>query len=141
VIGWSAVVNSGAQVLGPFRDSDVMVYHDNPLPPATWLPEIGTVTEADPSFTGTVMSPKRICAQVAISRQLLVQSTGNQALDEFIGSRIMLMISLGSRNDISGVASKDSRKRIVIFACFAQECSCSRRISEFGGWLWVRTPT
>ena len=68
VIGWSAVVNSGAQVLGPFRDSDVMLYHDSALPPATWLPEIGTVTEADPSLTGTAMSPKRICAQVAISR-------------------------------------------------------------------------
>jgi hypothetical protein len=93
IIGWSACVAQGAQILGPFRDSDVTVYHDSTLPTATWVPEIGTVTEADPGFVASVMSPKRICAQVAISRQLLVQSTGNQALDEFIASRLRLVFS------------------------------------------------
>jgi HK97 family phage major capsid protein len=93
LIGWSAVVNSGAQVLGPFKDSDITVYHDAALPTATWLPEIGTVTPADPNFASSVLSAKRIAAQVVISRQLLIQSTGNEPLDEFIASRIRLVFS------------------------------------------------
>ena len=32
LLGWSACVNSGAQILGPFRDSDVTIYHDSVLP-------------------------------------------------------------------------------------------------------------
>ena len=42
VVGWSAVAQN-ATIIGPFKDSDVMVYHDNPLPPVTWQPEIGAV--------------------------------------------------------------------------------------------------
>jgi HK97 family phage major capsid protein len=93
VIGWSAVVNSGAVVLGPFRDSDVMVYHDSALPPVNWLPEIGAVVAANPTLTGTVLTPKRICGQVIVSRKLFVQSTGSQPLDDFLASRFKLACS------------------------------------------------
>jgi hypothetical protein len=93
LIGWSAVVSSGAQILGPFKDSDITVYHDSALPTAAWLQEIGSVTLADTAFASSVLSAKRIAAQVALSRQLLVQSVGNEALDEFIASRIRLVFS------------------------------------------------
>jgi HK97 family phage major capsid protein len=39
------------------------------------------------------MSAKRIAAQVAISRQLLVESVGTAPLDEYIASRIRLVFS------------------------------------------------
>jgi hypothetical protein len=39
-LGWSSVIKSGAQLLGPLNDSDVSVYHATSLPWAQWLPEV-----------------------------------------------------------------------------------------------------
>ena len=111
LLGWSACVNSGAQILGPFRDSDITVYHDSALPTATWLAEIGSVTAADTSFASSVLSAKRIAAQVILSRQLLVQSVGNEALDEFIASRIRLVFS--SRLDQAVLYGTGARQRRI----------------------------
>jgi hypothetical protein len=72
VLGWSAVLRSGPQMLGPFRDSDVSVYHDSNLPSAQWLPKIGNATPADVNFAASIMSPKRICGQIIVSKQLLI---------------------------------------------------------------------
>jgi hypothetical protein len=93
LIGWSACVNSGAQILGPFRASDVTIYSEGNLPTATWAAEIGSVNPSDIQFQSVVLSPKRIAAQVVISRQLLIQSVGSEPLDEYISSKIRLVFS------------------------------------------------
>jgi hypothetical protein len=65
VIGWTAVVNSGAIVLGPFKADDISIYHETNLPAAQWLPKIKNFTRADMQFAATVMRPRRIAAQVS----------------------------------------------------------------------------
>ena len=81
------MVNSGAIVLGPFKADDVSIYHDTNLPAAQWLPEMENFTLVDIQFAATVMRPRRIAAQVVVSRHLLIQATGAVLLDEFIASR------------------------------------------------------
>jgi hypothetical protein len=88
ILGWSAVVNSGAQLLGPLTDSDVRVYHDQNLPAASWQTEIGAVVPADVNFASSTLSARRIAAQIIVSRQLLIQSTGALPLDEFLAYKM-----------------------------------------------------
>jgi len=90
ILGWSAVIRSGGQVLGPFRDSDVRIYHDSNLPTATWLTEIGAVVPADVNFTASTLSAKRIGAQIIVSKQLLTQSTGTVALDQYLADKMRI---------------------------------------------------
>jgi hypothetical protein len=99
VVGWSAVIRSGAQLLGPLESDKLSVFHDSNLPSASWQPEMGLVTPADIQFAATVLTPRRIAAQTIVSRQLVSQCGGSPSLDEFIASR--LRIALASSLDQS----------------------------------------
>jgi hypothetical protein len=44
--------------------------------PVAWTPESGSATEGDPTVGSVSLSPKILSAQIAVSRQLLVQSPG-----------------------------------------------------------------
>lgn len=99
VVGWSAVIRSGAQFLGPLESDKLSIFHDSNLPAASWQPETGLVTPADIQFSATVVTPRRIAAQTIVSRQLIVQYGGSPALDEFVASR--LKIALASALDQS----------------------------------------
>ena len=91
ILGWSAVVRSGAQLLGPLKD-DVRVFHDGNLPSATWLAETGAVLPADVSFTASTLSAKRVCAQIIVSKQLLTQSVGSVSLDQYLADKIRVAV-------------------------------------------------
>jgi hypothetical protein len=88
ILGWSSVIKSGAQLLGPLSDSDVGAYHDTSLPSVQWLPESRLDHPADINFAATVMKPKRISGPAIVSRRLLMQSTGAIPLDDFSASRL-----------------------------------------------------
>jgi hypothetical protein len=88
VLGWSAVVASGAQLLGPLRD-DTKIFHDQTLPTATWTAENAAVVPADPVFTYSVLKPKRVTASFIISQQLLSQ-TASLALDRYLAEKMKL---------------------------------------------------
>ncbi|HXM28027.1 MAG TPA: phage major capsid protein [Chthoniobacterales bacterium] len=92
ILGWSAVVRSGAQLLGPLKD-DVRVFHDGNLPSATWLAETGAVLPADVSFTASTLSAKRVCAQIIVSKQLLTQSVGSVSLDQYLADKIRVAVA------------------------------------------------
>jgi hypothetical protein len=87
ILGWSSVIRSGAQLLGPLKE-DVRLYHDANLPSTQWLTEIGAVVAADISFTASTLSAKRVCAQIVVSKQLLTQSTGTVALDQYLADKM-----------------------------------------------------
>jgi HK97 family phage major capsid protein len=97
VLGWSAVVQSGAQLLGPLKD-DCRLFHDSNLPSATWNAEIAAVVPADVNFVGTTLSAKRITASIVISRQLLLQtgsislgqSGASMSLDQYLSAKMKL---------------------------------------------------
>src|SRR5260221_14231499 len=91
ILGWSAVIHSGAQLLGPLKD-DVRLYHDANLPTATWQPEIGAMVPADVSFAASTLSVKRIAAQTIVSKQLLAKSTGSMALAEYLSQKMRIAI-------------------------------------------------
>jgi len=88
VLGWSAVVRSGAQLLGPLRD-DCKLFFDQTLPSATWTAETGAVVSADPVFTYTTLRAKRVTASFIISQQLLSQ-TASLALDNYLADKMKL---------------------------------------------------
>jgi hypothetical protein len=88
VLGWSAVVRSGAQLLGLLRD-DTKIFHDQTLPSATWTAESAAVVPADPVFTNSVLKPKRVTASFIVSQQLLSQ-TSSLALDKYLGEKMKL---------------------------------------------------
>jgi hypothetical protein len=58
VLGWSAVVRSGATMLGPLTDSNLRLFHDSNLPVASWTAENAVVTPADVSFASSTLSPR-----------------------------------------------------------------------------------
>ena len=88
VLGWSAVVRSGAQLLGPLKD-DCKVFHDQSLPSASWSAENAAVVPADPVFAYTTLRAKRVTASFIISQQLLSQ-TASLALDKYLAEKMKL---------------------------------------------------
>jgi hypothetical protein len=50
VLGWSSVVRSGAQMLGPLADSNIRVFHDSNLPSASWSSENAATLPLDVNF-------------------------------------------------------------------------------------------
>jgi hypothetical protein len=85
VIGWSAVVRSGATLLGPLAQ-DLTVWRTTDLPAGQWLPETGLILPADPIIGAVTLTPRRIAAQVIFSRQLFVQAT--PAVDVYVTREI-----------------------------------------------------
>ena len=99
ILGWSAVVRSGAQLLGPLADSNVRLFHDSNLPSATWSAESAAVVPADVNFASSTLRTKRVTASIVLSRQLLKQTgrfpslgqTGaGMTLDEYLISKMQL---------------------------------------------------
>jgi Phage capsid family len=97
VLGWSSVVRSGAQLLGPLTDSNIRVFHDNNLPSAQWTAENAAILSADVNFVSSTLRPKRVTAQIAISRQLLArtgclpslgQSGASLTVDEYLATKM-----------------------------------------------------
>ena len=74
VLGWSSVVRSGAQMLGPLADSNIRVFHDSNLPSASWSSENAAVLPVDVNFASSTLSTRRVTASIVISRQLLEQT-------------------------------------------------------------------
>jgi hypothetical protein len=85
LLRWSAVARSGAQVVDGLT-SNVSFFHASKLPPVTWTAEIGAILPADPDLVSTEERPFRVASQVAISKQLSIQ-TGRGA-DEFVSREI-----------------------------------------------------
>jgi hypothetical protein len=86
-LSWAAVVKSGASLLGPLKD-EVQLYFDSALPTVNWTAENAVVVPADITFTSAKLTPRRITGQVVVSKQLVLQFSGSQSLDQFIASRL-----------------------------------------------------
>jgi Phage capsid family len=122
ILGWSAVLRSGANILR-LRDSDCQIWLDTNLPTAQWLPEIGTITKSDPNLAGPVLTPRRICAQCVVARKLLIQATSTLPFDEFLGSRLKLICSSrldqvalygGNPHEPNGIVSTTGTNHYVV---------------------------
>jgi HK97 family phage major capsid protein len=70
---YSAVVKLGATVLDGLQ-GNVEIPIGRAALPVAWTPESGSATEADPTVGSVSLSPRILSAQIAVSRQLLVQS-------------------------------------------------------------------
>ena len=58
ILGWSSVIRSGAELLGPLTDSNVSVFHDTNLPVSQWTSEVANITPADINFTNSLLGSK-----------------------------------------------------------------------------------
>lgn len=93
MLAWSAVVKSGALVLGPFSQDNLRIYFEEAWPSATWTAEGSAVVPADMTLTSATLTPHRICSQIVVSKRLLIQAAGTPAFDVYLATKMGVALS------------------------------------------------